>query len=90
MSYLFIKRKYSPPAEDVLPPLPHPIYFSDDLTKRRASLAYLARQSKLARHIRDTWVYDCKILIKDFQERIYTINDEKDLRNHEQRLVNVN
>ena len=34
----------------------YPVYIQDDLTKRRANLAFLARQSKRNRHIMDTWI----------------------------------
>ena len=55
------------------------IYIQDDLTKRRANLAYRARQLKNAKKILDTWVSNCKILVKDNYNRITLVNDTQDL-----------
>ena len=81
-----------PAEEDInetpkLPDLHHPIFFGDDLTKRRATLAYLARLSKRDERIQDTWVSDGKILIKDWFAHIYPINSEADLTRYEQRIA---
>lgn len=57
----------------------HTVYISDDLTKRRANLAYQARQLKSSDKIRDTWTYDCKILIKYTNGRISPIMNASDL-----------
>ena len=51
----------------------------DDLTKRRANLAWQARQLKLGRLISDTWTYDSKILIKDKYGRITQVNTQQDI-----------
>ena len=40
------------------------IYIADDLTKIRANLAYRARVSKRNHEIMDTWVTDCRIMVK--------------------------
>ena len=50
------------------------ISISDYLTKRRANLAWQARQLKFGRLINDTWIYDFKILIKDKYGRITQVN----------------
>ena len=57
----------------------HPIYFQDDLTATKAKLAYEARRLKQANVIGDTWVWDSKVIVKDSQGRISTINNQKDL-----------
>ena len=53
---------------------------SDDLTKRNATLAYKAHLAKRNNEIQDTWVYDCKIMIKNMYGRISQIKSEADLR----------
>ena len=55
------------------------IYIHDDLTKRRANLAYKARQLKNSKKIFDTWVTNCKIVVKDNYNRISLVNDTHDL-----------
>ena len=55
------------------------ISISDDLTKRRAYLAWQARQLKFGRLINDTWTYDSKILIKDKYGRITQVNIQQDI-----------
>ena len=49
------------------------IYMADDLTKRRANLAFRAREAKCSKQISDTWVMDMKIMVKDCQNRIKQI-----------------
>ena len=56
------------------------IYISDDLTKRKATLAYRARMAKRNGGLLDTWVYDCKVMIKDRYGRITVIKDETELQ----------
>ena len=57
------------------------IYFEDDLTARRAKLAYEARKLKRAKKkINDTWVWDSKVLIKDLHDRIHNIKSARALR----------
>ena len=46
------------------------VYVADDLTKRRANLAFRAREAKRSKQISDTWVIDMKIMVKDCQNRI--------------------
>ena len=55
------------------------IYVSDDLTRRRARLAFEARNLKRQGLIKDTWIHDSNILIKDIYGRISAINSERDL-----------
>ena len=55
------------------------IFVNEDLTARRASLAYLARQAKKSRRITDSWTADGKVLIKDLTNNILQITSEKDL-----------
>ena len=56
------------------------IYISDDLTKRRANLAYQARLLKRNNAIKDTWFSNCKILIKNNHNRISQVNSPQDLQ----------
>ena len=56
-----------------------PIYFQDDLTARRAKLAYQARQLKNTGKIVDTWVIDSKVMIKDKHYRIHHLRTEQDI-----------
>ena len=56
------------------------IYIQDDLTRRRANLAYLARQLKNSQHISDTWIAFGKVQIKDNHGHIKTINSNEDIR----------
>ena len=58
----------------------YPVYIKDDLTKHRAKLAFLARQSKNDWHIMDTWTADSKVMINGNYGRISTISTEYDLR----------
>ena len=56
------------------------IYMSDGLTKRRATLAYRERMARRNKEIQETWVIDCKIIIKNNYGRISQISSEADLR----------
>ena len=58
---------------------PDPVYISDDLTQRRAKLALKARILKRQGKIQDTWVYDCRILVKDNHSVIHQVNEDKDV-----------
>ena len=60
------------------------VYVTDDLTKRRATLAFKARQLKRAGKILDTWTTENKILVKDSHNRIHPIKRDSDLRPFEQ------
>ena len=55
------------------------IYIQDDLTRRRANLAYLARQLKNSQQISDTWIAYGKVQIKDNHGHIKTINSQEDI-----------
>ena len=52
--------------------------------KRRANLAFPARQSKRSSHIMDTWVALSKVMVKDNCGRITTISTDYDLRKQDQ------
>ena len=66
---------------------PYPVFFTDDLTSRRAKLAFRARQLLRNKKIQETWVYDSKIFIKDNYGRISRpIRGEKDLLKYEKPL----
>ena len=56
------------------------IYISDDLTKRRANLAFQARNLKKCNAILDTWTFEGRILIKDKHRRISPVISQEDLR----------
>ena len=60
-----------------------PVYVCDDLTKRRAGLAYRARLLKRAGAIADTWTFDSKVLIKDNHNRVHPIMKEEDIQKFE-------
>ena len=57
---------------------PNPVYIADDLTQRRATLAYKARQLKAAKKVDETWVYDCRVMVKDRYGRVSTITQLSD------------
>ena len=61
----------------------HTVYIADDLTKRRASLAYQARMLKRSKAIQDTWTFDSNILVKDLHNRIVPIKNESDLNKYQ-------
>ena len=56
------------------------VYIGDDLTKRRATLAFRARKLRGEGLIQDTWVTNCKIWVKDNRGRITQIYVEDDLK----------
>ena len=56
-----------------------PIYMNEDLTRRRAHLAYQARSLKKTKRISDTWTWDGLIRVKDLHNRVHTIQKESDL-----------
>ena len=56
-----------------------PVYFQDDLTARRAKMAYQARKCRNDKKILDTWVIDSKIMVKDLHNRIHQIRSPKDM-----------
>ena len=55
------------------------VYLNDDLTKKRDTLAFQARVLKRGGHIRETWVYDSKIFLKDQDDRRWIITRPADL-----------
>ena len=59
---------------------PYPVYIGDDLTKRRATLAFRARQLRWDGVIQDTWIMNSKIWAKDNRGRISQIYNEDDLK----------
>ena len=61
----------------------HSVYVSDDLTQRRAKLAYQARLIWRSGAILDTWTYDSPILIKDLHNKIKPIKTESDLNKYQ-------
>ena len=66
------------------PPLDQPkIYMADDLTMARAKLAYLARELKRSKKIADTWVFDCRVMIKNLYNRISQVDSIADLEKYE-------
>ena len=59
---------------------PASVYLTDDLTKRRAQLAYHTRQLKREGKLSDTWVCDARIYIKDNHNHVYQLNVAADFR----------
>ena len=59
--------------------LDYPLYFQDDLTLRRAKLAYHPRQLRRNGKLSDTWVTETKIIAKDLHNKIHTIKSYSDL-----------
>ena len=55
------------------------IYIQDDLTHRRANLAYLAHQLNNSQHISDTWIAYGKVQIEDNHGHIKAINSQEDI-----------
>ena len=55
-----------------------PIFISDDLTRRRAWLAKMGRDLRRRGKIRDTWVFDDRIMIKDNRNKVHEIRRESD------------
>ena len=55
------------------------IFVNEDLTRRRSSLLYKARQLKKTKHIMDCWSYDGQILIKVSHGEVIPINSPLEL-----------
>ena len=55
------------------------IYIADDLTKARAYLAFKAREAKRNGELLDTWVIDCKVMVKDRRSRIRNVKSLEEL-----------
>ena len=58
------------------------VFINEDLTARRASLAYTTRQLKKAGKLNDCWTSDGKIVIKDLANKIVQINSADELRKY--------
>ena len=54
-------------------------YINEDLTKKRSSLLYAARQLAKQHVILSTWSSDGTVLVKNREDRIHVINSEEDL-----------
>ena len=63
------------PPED----FPNPVYVEDDLTQRRAKLAFNARCLRRDRIIDSTWVFDTRIMVKDAHGKIIEIKSQSEL-----------
>ena len=59
----------------------HDIYLNEDLTARRAKLAYDARQLKKAKKIVDCWSSYGNVIVKDSNNKIREIKSPSDLLN---------
>ena len=55
------------------------VYLVEDLTQRRAKLAYEARVLKRAKAIQDTWTFEGRIFIRDNHRHVSQINSAEDL-----------
>ena len=55
------------------------VYINEDLTSKRASLAYKARSLKKENKINDCWTYTGKVLVKTNAGMIKEIQSAKDL-----------
>ena len=55
------------------------VYFTEDLTARRAKLFYQTRKIKLNEFIADCWTYNGNIKIKDKRGKVHSIEDVADL-----------
>ena len=58
---------------------PRSVYFHDDLTTKRAKLAYQARQLKRSSAILDRWVFDSKVMVKDNRSRVHDKRTQQDI-----------
>ena len=56
------------------------IYLNEDLTSRRATLAYLTRELKKGGKVNDCWTFNGRILVKNRDNRILEITSDVDLR----------
>ena len=56
---------------------------ADDLTRASAKLAYLARELKRSKKIADTWVFDCRVMIKNLYNRISQVDSIADLEKYQ-------
>ena len=56
------------------------IRINEDLTAKRSSLSYRARQLKRNKLIQDTWTQDGRVLVKDNEGRIGSVSSEEELK----------
>ena len=56
------------------------IFINEDLTARRATIAFKTRELKKQRKIQDCWTYSGRILVKDNDNNIHEISSDIDLR----------
>ena len=56
-----------------------PVFVQDDLTQRRAKLAFQARVIQRNEQIKETWISYGKVMVKDNHNRISIINSTQDL-----------
>ena len=61
------------------------IFINEDLTARRATIAFKARELKKQRKIQDCWTHSGRILVKDNDNNIHEISSDIDLK----RFTNV-
>lgn len=57
------------------------MFWNEDLTKKRTTLLWQARQQKKAGKIKDCWSYDGNILVKDRNSKIMPISSANELVN---------
>ena len=55
------------------------IFINEDLTARRATIAFKTREQKKQRKIQDCWTYSGRILVKDNDNNIHEISSDIDL-----------
>ena len=58
------------------------IFINEDLTMRRASLAFQTRMLKKARKINDCWTANGKIVLKDLANKVVYISAADDLKQY--------
>ena len=58
------------------------IYINEDLTSKRAMLAYESRQLKKTKHINDCWTANGRVMIKDIQNCVHEISSANDLQQY--------
>lgn len=56
------------------------IFINEDLTARRATIAFKTRELKKQRKIQDCWTYSGRILVKDNDNNIHEISSDIDLK----------
>ena len=62
--------------------LPKPLYINEDLTSKRATLMWKARQAKRAKKISDCWSVDGRLFIRTCSDTTKQIKTEEDLETH--------